>query len=98
MSHIPNLVSRQLFGKIRLTRNNYLKNFILENVGRKSIQFIVPTIRNFATIESNTSGAEIPAEKHAPKKEVDFTVDNYTYLRRNPNFKEVTTINYFFLS
>jgi hypothetical protein len=95
MSRVPNLVSRQLFGKIRLTRNNYLKNFVPENVGRKNIQFIVPAIRNFATVESSTSGAEIPAKKHAPTKEVSFTADKYKYLRRNSNFKEVTIISNF---
>jgi hypothetical protein len=92
MVYSPNLASRQLFGKIVLTRSNCLKYFT-RNVSRNSIQFIVPTSRKFATsIESSTSGAEIPAKKHAPTKGVEFTADKYTYLRRNPNFKEVVTL------
>ncbi|PKY22829.1 FAD-binding domain-containing protein [Rhizophagus irregularis] len=91
MVYTPNLISRQFFGKIVLTRSNYLKNFVVRNVNRNSIQFIVPTNRKFATsIESSTSGAEIPAKKHAPTKKVEFTADKYTYLHRNPNFKELT--------
>src|SRR5947209_20594809 len=90
------LVSRQLFGKIRLFRNNNLQNFAKENVIRKNIKSTVLVSQNFATsIENNTPGAKIPTKKHAPTNEVSFTADKYTYLRRNPNFKKVTTIKYF---
>ena len=83
-------VLQQLSGK-NINRNN-LKRFVLSNISRKRVQFIVPASRNFATsVESNTSGAEIPAKKHAPTKEVNFTADKYTYLRRNPHFKEAST-------
>ncbi|RIA88114.1 hypothetical protein C1645_695403 [Glomus cerebriforme] len=83
MSYIPNL-------RIGLTRNTLLKNFIIGNVGNVGRKRII-SFRYFAnSIESSTSGAEIPAKKHAPTKEVSFTADKYTYLHRNHNFKELT--------
>ncbi|CAG8452824.1 3188_t:CDS:10 [Funneliformis caledonium] len=65
-SYAPKIISQrvlQLSGKNLFTRNN----FVLSNISKK-VQLNL--LRNFATIESNTSGAEIPAKKHAPTKEL----------------------------